>query len=61
VVSGITLVTLQDVLNGILPKMLPLITLVLAMTALRRGISLTKTMLLFFLAGAVLAAIGILG
>ena len=61
VVSGITLVTLQNVLNGILPKMLPLITLVLAMTALKRGLSLTKTMLLFFFVGAVLAAIGILG
>jgi hypothetical protein len=41
--------------------MLPLITLILSMTALRRGLSLTKTMLLFFLVGAVLAAIGILG
>jgi len=61
VVSGITLVTLQDVLNGILPKMLPLLTLILAMTALRRGLSITKTMLLFFLVGTVLAAIGILG
>jgi len=61
VVSGIELVTLQNVLNGILPKMLPLLTLILAMTALRRGLSLTKTMLLFFFVGTVLAIIGILG
>jgi len=61
VVSGIELVSLQEVLNRILPKMLPLVAIVLAMTTLRRGLSLTKTMLLFFLAGTVLAAIGILG
>jgi len=37
------------------------VTIFLAMTALRRGLSLTKTMLLFFLVGALLTAIGILG
>lgn len=61
VVSGVELVSIQTMLNNILPKMLPLVAIVLAMTALRRGLSLTKTMLLFFVVGVVLAAIGILG
>ena len=61
VVSGVELVSIQTMLNNILPKMLPLVTIFLAMTALRRGLSLTKTMLLFFLVGALLTAIGILG
>jgi len=61
VVGGVELVSLQAVLDGILPKMLPLFTLILAITALGRGLTLTKTMLLFFLVGALLAAVGILG
>jgi len=61
VVSGVELVSLQSVLDRILPKMLPLVAIVLAMTALKRGLSLTRTMILFFLVGVILAAVGILG
>ncbi|MDH5770278.1 MAG: PTS system mannose/fructose/sorbose family transporter subunit IID [Candidatus Bathyarchaeota archaeon] len=61
VVGEIELVSLQAVLDGMLPKLLPLVTLILAITALRRGLTITKTMLLFFLVGALLAAVGILG
>jgi len=64
--GGVELVVLQDVLDSILPKMLPLTFLIIAITLLKRGISLSKTILLFFGLGFVLAlpwfgTFGILG
>jgi len=59
--QGQEVVSVQSVLDGIFPKLLPLAFLILAVTLLRKGLSLTKTMLLFFVLGVVLAIFGILG
>jgi len=53
-------VKVQAVLDGILPKMLPLAFTILAVTLLRRGWGLNKTLMLFLFAGIVLGYIGIL-
>ncbi|MCD6380936.1 MAG: PTS system mannose/fructose/sorbose family transporter subunit IID, partial [Candidatus Odinarchaeota archaeon] len=53
--GGVELVVLQDVLDSIMPKILPLTFLVLAVTLMKRGLTLSKTMLLFFFTGVILA------
>lgn len=58
IVYGI--VNVQAVLDGILPKMLPLAFTVLAVTLIRRGWGLGKTLMLFFFIGLFLGYIGIL-
>ncbi|MHA1627396.1 MAG: PTS system mannose/fructose/sorbose family transporter subunit IID [Candidatus Asgardarchaeia archaeon] len=53
--GGVELVVLQNVLDSIMPKILPLTFLVLAVTLMKRGLTLSKTMILFFFMGVILA------
>lgn len=58
---GENVIRLQPILDSILPKLLPLLFTIFMYLLLRRGWSLTRSVLVLFLVGFVLGAIGVLG
>lgn len=59
--AGKDVVTLQKVLDGIFPKLLPILVLFLCFYALRKKINIIVLLLIILIVGTALGALGILG